>query len=62
MSDRTVGDCEMAHLARSLADALSTFAHSRSDDDRKKVAELQTELCAARRVELTPKVNGESET
>jgi hypothetical protein len=49
----TDADAEMARLARSLADALSAFAHSRSDDDRKSIAALQTELCASRRHEVT---------
>lgn len=61
MSDQPANDSEMARLARSLADALSAFAYSRRDDDRKVIVELQTELCATRRVELAPKVNGESE-
>jgi hypothetical protein len=50
----TDADAEMARLARSLADALSAFAHSRSDDDRKLIAALHTEICAARRHEVAP--------
>ena len=44
-------DKTMADLARSLAQALCDFAHSRNDDDRKLVAQMQTELCAAYRAE-----------
>jgi hypothetical protein len=46
MSDR------LTETARSLADALSDFARSRKDDDKKRVAELQTDLCRARHEEL----------
>jgi hypothetical protein len=44
-------DAAMARLARSVADALTAFAYSRSADDLKALAVLQTELCAARRAE-----------
>jgi len=48
------GDARMAGLARELADALSRYARERRSDDQKEVARLQTELCAARRIELDP--------
>jgi len=44
-------DKTMAERARSLAQALCDFAHSRNDDDRKLVAQMQTDLCAAYRAE-----------
>lgn len=40
--------------ARSLADALIAFAHSRRDEDKKSVSAYQTELCRLRRLELKP--------
>jgi hypothetical protein len=42
----------MARCARDLADALRDYARERRDDDRKRVADLQMQLCATRRVEL----------
>jgi len=48
MDDRTI-----ANIARFLAKALMDRAHSRSDDDVKTVARLQTELCAAVRQEMS---------
>jgi hypothetical protein len=45
-----MGD-RLAEIARQLADALMKFARSRDDNDKKHVAQLQTELCAARRAE-----------
>ena len=47
-------DGRMAALGRNLADALSRYARERRGDDQKEVARLQTELCAARRIELDP--------
>jgi hypothetical protein len=40
MSDQT-----MAYTARKLGHALRAFARHRRDDDRKEIAQLQTELC-----------------
>ena len=51
MSDQIV-----AEIARRLARALADRAHSRLDDDAKRVAMCATELvaaCAAERVELS---------
>jgi hypothetical protein len=42
---------KMATIARNLARALLTLARKRRDDDRKRIAELQTELCALYRDE-----------
>lgn len=39
-------------IARSLADALSDFAYTRKDEDKKRVAGLQHELCTERKKEL----------
>lgn len=38
--------------ARALADALSDFAYTRRDDDKKRVAELQHQLCQMRKDEI----------
>jgi hypothetical protein len=42
----------LANVARDLADALQHYARERHAEDRTRVAELQTQLCATRRVEL----------
>lgn len=42
-----MSDKEIATLARELAAAMVTRAHSRSVEDSKRVLELQTRLCAA---------------
>lgn len=55
MSESPADDAAMARIARSLADALMSFAHSRSDDDKKAISALHTELCALRRAEAAPK-------
>jgi hypothetical protein len=47
MSDET-----MARCARDLADALRDYAHDRRAEDKTRVADLQTQLCATRRAEL----------
>ena len=47
-----MADSKIAGIARLLAEALSNFARSRGDDDRKRIAQLQTELCAACRAEI----------
>lgn len=39
--------------ARNLADALSDYAYTRKDDDRKRVTQLQHELCQERKKELS---------
>jgi hypothetical protein len=43
----------MAAIGRRLAAALNRFARERDDDTKKKVAQAQTDLCAAYRDELT---------
>lgn len=48
----TADDIVYAQLARDLADMLRAFARSRSDDLKKEIARLQTELCETRRLEL----------
>ena len=39
-------------IARALADALLDYAYTRKDDDKKRVAQLQYELCQLRKAEL----------
>jgi hypothetical protein len=39
------GESEIVSIARQLACALSDFAYSRKDEDRKRIAALQFELC-----------------
>lgn len=38
-------DATMAALARNLARALMDFAYTRKDEDRKRVNDLQSQLC-----------------
>jgi hypothetical protein len=45
-------DQSMARIARALAEALSDFAYTRKDEDKKLVAQLQAELCAENRAEI----------
>jgi hypothetical protein len=45
-------DHVIAKIGRRLAEALSKYAYERSDDAKKQVAAIQTELCAAAREEL----------
>jgi hypothetical protein len=44
-------DEKMAGLARELAHTLHTYARERRDDDKKRIAQLHTDLCAAYRAE-----------
>jgi hypothetical protein len=44
-------DAKIAALGRQLAEALSDFAYSRKDEDKKRIAQLQTSLCAAVKME-----------
>lgn len=44
-------DAKIAGIARNLAEALADFAYTRKDDDKKRIATLHTELCAAVRTE-----------
>jgi hypothetical protein len=53
MSDDKYSE-KYSDLARSLADTLMRWARDRRPDDQKGIAQLQTELCALRRHELTP--------
>lgn len=47
MSDKSIAD-----IGRKLADALSWYARSRSDESRKEIARLHTELCLSWQDEL----------
>jgi len=53
-----MNDAAMLRCARSLADALAEYAYTRKDEDKKKIAELHTELCTIRRSELATPVEG----
>lgn len=44
-------DAKIAGLGRELATALSDFAYTRKDEDKKRVAYLQSSLCAAVKAE-----------
>jgi hypothetical protein len=46
MIERDSNDAVIATVARSLAHALMDFAYTRKDEDRKRVNELQQQLCA----------------
>ena len=46
-----MSDATIANVGRRMAEALMKFAHDRGDEDRKTVANVQTELCAAVRAE-----------
>ena len=46
-----VDDAKIAALGRQLAEALSDFAYTRKDEDKKRVAYLQSALCAAVKAE-----------
>jgi hypothetical protein len=48
----TKNDAAMAALARRLGATLIRFARDRRDDDKKQIAVLHTELCAAYRAEI----------
>lgn len=43
---------QLLETARQLADALSDYAYTRKDDDKKRVNALQHELCRERKKEL----------
>ncbi len=45
-------DEQWAYCGRALADALMKFAHERGAAEKKRVSELQTELCRERRQEI----------
>lgn len=47
MSDKSI-----AAVGRRLAEALSDFAYTRKDEDKKLVAALQSELCQTLRNEI----------
>lgn len=47
-----MSDATIAEIARRLAEALAESGRERSDDARKRVAMIQTELCAEARAEL----------
>jgi Ni,Fe-hydrogenase III component G len=46
-----MSDVQIATIARRLAGALAAVAYSRSDADKKRVSEINTELCSAVREE-----------
>lgn len=48
-----MSDAVVAVVARRLAKALDDCARSRSEDDKKRVAALHTELCSVVRTEET---------
>lgn len=48
-----MNDEQWARAGRALADALIKLAHERGDTEKKRVAELQTEVCRERRAELS---------
>ena len=50
-----MSDQSMAALARQLADALSDFAYTRNDEDKKLIASLHHQPCLAARMEKEPK-------
>lgn len=47
-----MSDATIAAIARNLAAAVSSAGYSRDAEDKKRVAMLMTELCAARRTEI----------
>jgi hypothetical protein len=49
-------DESFAMTARTLADVLMRYARDRYDDDKKAIAQLQTELCRLRREELEKEI------
>jgi hypothetical protein len=49
-----MSDERMASLARELARTLHVYARERRDDDRKQIAQLHTDICAAYRTEQEP--------
>ena len=49
---------QFLEVARSLADALSDFAYTRKDEDKKRVAALSHELCQLRKAELKEQTGG----
>lgn len=46
-------DTTLARIARNLAEALMDYAYTRKDEDKKRIAEYQTELCRVVRSEQT---------
>jgi hypothetical protein len=46
-----MSDMKIAHIGRELGLVLNKFAHDRESDQRKQIAELQTRLANAVRVE-----------
>jgi hypothetical protein len=47
-----MSDAALAAAGRVLAEALINFAYSRKDEDKKRVAAAETELCQAYRAEV----------
>lgn len=46
-----MSDATIASVGRRMAETLMKFAHDRRDEDRKAIAQVQSELCAAVRAE-----------
>lgn len=40
-----MSDKEVAAVGRNLAEALADYAYTRKDEDKKRIAALNTELC-----------------
>jgi len=57
-----MSDQQMAHYARRVAQALIDAAMSRSDEDRRTLATLQSELCRLYREELTASQQPEAQS
>jgi hypothetical protein len=53
-----VSDDQFAMTGRALADVLMRYARARHDDDKKAIAQLQTDLCRIRRDELSALLSG----
>ena len=50
-----MADANIASIGRRLAEALADFGYTRKDEDKKRIAALQAELCAAVKLESTEK-------
>jgi len=48
-----MAEAKLAAIGRRLAEALADAAYTRKDEDKKRVAQLQMELCAAVKQEST---------
>jgi len=48
-----MADAHIAAIGRRLAEALSDVAYTRKDEDKKRVAQLNMQLCNAVKLETT---------